>query len=641
MKPLQAIVIRFLAVSLTAFGLATLANWINHRNYWQGTIRRVQTVDFNMLSHTLPTKLSSALIQGQTDELQRTLDSTYGNFGLVITDCREPTWSCPDQEILWTTQASDAEWYQQLERDGIEFLQEFEAPFSVLRNPPPVLTENNYINARDHQWRSSGLSNSGEIIGRVYYVRGIPPSFADVYGNWLQRLPNSLFSGQAPDQYYGLTVGLFLLGAWGTLASFEIILAQKRSQQKQLQAVHHQRLTEAQKLTQQLTQRLQDQLNTQNALLQECQTLKLAQEAAQAELASSVHSQEILVQEQQQIRERNLAKIVALEKQLDALQAEYVSTQEDIRHRDAQLIQWQDEIATLRLENQYSEQRETILETDLAAYRQKLQEATQRIDYLANSMQAVTLERDEAIARITELQADLDASRTQMFQNQDLLERSNKLAEDLELAQENLENHQTHILEISTELKNSQSIQELALTENTKLTQENQQLRLELEQLKSQLDHLWNTGLETNLGHQSASVTQTTMNAIVLQTSEPDLYPREKYDLLLEILNYAQSYVHENSRRAHILSDLLEQNRKSGERDAIAEELKNLLSGYTRMSSGTEKALKRLGFEISEDGKHYKAVFCGDRRYTVSLAKTGSDRRGGDNALSEIRNRFL
>lgn len=37
----------------TAFVLASIANWFNYRSYWHGTIRRVQTVDFNLLSHTL------------------------------------------------------------------------------------------------------------------------------------------------------------------------------------------------------------------------------------------------------------------------------------------------------------------------------------------------------------------------------------------------------------------------------------------------------------------------------------------------------------------------------------------------------------------------------------------------------------
>jgi hypothetical protein len=43
-----------------------------------------------------------------------------------------------------------------------------------------------------------------------------------------------------------------------------------------------------------------------------------------------------------------------------------------------------------------------------------------------------------------------------------------------------------------------------------------------------------------------------------------------------------------------------------------------------------------MGFAISDEGKHYKLVFQGDDRYSFSLAKSGSDHRGGLNAASDI-----
>lgn len=68
-------IIRFAITSSVAFSAATFSNWIDYKNYWDGTIYRTQTVDFNMLSHTLPTKLSYALQQKDTAEVQRTLNS--------------------------------------------------------------------------------------------------------------------------------------------------------------------------------------------------------------------------------------------------------------------------------------------------------------------------------------------------------------------------------------------------------------------------------------------------------------------------------------------------------------------------------------------------------------------------------------
>ncbi|MEG4229452.1 hypothetical protein QUA35_29780 [Microcoleus sp. N9_B2] len=78
---------RFTLIATFSLGLATVKNWENYKNYWHGTIFAVQTVDFNMLSHTLPVKLSYTLLQGNIEELQRTLDSNYGLFGLIVTDC--------------------------------------------------------------------------------------------------------------------------------------------------------------------------------------------------------------------------------------------------------------------------------------------------------------------------------------------------------------------------------------------------------------------------------------------------------------------------------------------------------------------------------------------------------------------------
>jgi hypothetical protein len=75
-------VIRFAMTSSVACLAATLSNWMDYQYYWNGTIYRTQTVDFNILSHTLPTKLSYALQKKDIDELQQTLNSNYGFFWL-------------------------------------------------------------------------------------------------------------------------------------------------------------------------------------------------------------------------------------------------------------------------------------------------------------------------------------------------------------------------------------------------------------------------------------------------------------------------------------------------------------------------------------------------------------------------------
>ena len=83
MKKLFAVLGRLVIISSTAIGIATVVNVRNHEDYWNGTIKRVQTVDFNLLANTLPTKLSQTLMAQDAQEIQRTLDSNYGLFGLV------------------------------------------------------------------------------------------------------------------------------------------------------------------------------------------------------------------------------------------------------------------------------------------------------------------------------------------------------------------------------------------------------------------------------------------------------------------------------------------------------------------------------------------------------------------------------
>lgn len=100
MKYKLASLIRLTLITSFTFTIATVSNLLNHHKYWNGTIFAVQTVDFNILSHSLPTKLSIALDQGKKAEIQRTLDSNYGLFGLVITDCKTINVKCTNQKIL-------------------------------------------------------------------------------------------------------------------------------------------------------------------------------------------------------------------------------------------------------------------------------------------------------------------------------------------------------------------------------------------------------------------------------------------------------------------------------------------------------------------------------------------------------------
>ena len=167
---------------------------VYYQSYWNGTIFAVQTTDFNILSHTLPTKLSYILLHEDAEELRRTLNSNYGFFGIVVTDCKTSEKDCPSQKVLCLTD-SKLRWKKRLSVKALS-----RHPYDILRNPPPLVTERTYENPFKPDWKATGKTNKGEIIGRVYYVRGVPPSLWEYYLGWWQ---NSSSGGTSLQGYTG------------------------------------------------------------------------------------------------------------------------------------------------------------------------------------------------------------------------------------------------------------------------------------------------------------------------------------------------------------------------------------------------------------------------------------------------------
>ncbi len=123
----------------------------------------------------------------------------------------------------------------------------------------------------------------------------------------------------------------------------------------------------------------------------------------------------------------------------------------------------------------------------------------------------------------------------------------------------------------------------------------------------------------------------------ILQTGEEDeFYHEEIEDCILSILTDALKNSDPKSRRSHILTDLLEHNEYQALSEQRKQEIKTLFKGYKSMSSAMRQTLQKLGFEISEDGSHYKLTYFGDPRYKTVIAKTGSDHREGKNITSVI-----
>ena len=113
---------------------------------------------------------------------------------------------------------------------------------------------------------------------------------------------------------------------------------------------------------------------------------------------------------------------------------------------------------------------------------------------------------------------------------------------------------------------------------------------------------------------------------------EFEFYPGEIKDLILDTLSEASKGIQPKSRRADVARDIIRNNDFKKLSQAKAEELKRILKNYDGMSSKTRQALKNLGFEITEEGKHYKITYYGDGRYQTAYSKTPSDGRSGKNS---------
>jgi hypothetical protein len=126
-------------------------------------------------------------------------------------------------------------------------------------------------------------------------------------------------------------------------------------------------------------------------------------------------------------------------------------------------------------------------------------------------------------------------------------------------------------------------------------------------------------------------------NGLLAIGKETDLYLYEKYDFVVEILEKELSQITAISRKKHVIESIIDVNRKRSVKRELLSEIKAVLDNYRSMDAKTRSTLSRCGFEIIEDGKHYKLIFNNDHRYIITLAKTPSDVRNGKNTYSDLK----
>lgn len=122
--------------------------------------------------------------------------------------------------------------------------------------------------------------------------------------------------------------------------------------------------------------------------------------------------------------------------------------------------------------------------------------------------------------------------------------------------------------------------------------------------------------------------------------TEQDLFPGERAEVVQDALRQALSNAGGDTRTAHILSDLVS-SEEVRVRGSLAESVRSTLQDKMNIGAREISEIQGLGFSVTDEGKHYKAVFRDDPRYTFTLHKTASDHRAPKNLVSQINRRLF
>lgn len=195
----------------------------------------------------------------------------------------------------------------------------------------------------------------------------------------------------------------------------------------------------------------------------------------------------------------------------------------------------------------------------------------------------------------------------------------------------------------------------LALKANLDKTQENMQQKA-LENAKVEADKILD-GFEEDLKHLQTQIENLTRTneALVYENQglrakmdnvdkipllylgdEDEFYQGEIKEMILDTIAEKLKNVRNKTRRFDVLNDVLQNNDYQKVYAQREKEIKNMFQDYKTMSNAMRQQLQNYGFEITEEGKHYRLIYYGDGRYKTTIAKTGSDWREGKNIASTI-----
>ena len=123
---------------------------------------------------------------------------------------------------------------------------------------------------------------------------------------------------------------------------------------------------------------------------------------------------------------------------------------------------------------------------------------------------------------------------------------------------------------------------------------------------------------------------------VIFLGDEEEFYSGEIKEMILDALDESLKALTPKTRRYDVLNDILQNNMYEKIREEREKSIKNMFKDYKTLSGMMRQELKDIGFEIAEDGKHYRLTYYGDDRYKTTIAKTGSDWREGKNIATTI-----
>lgn len=163
----------------------------------------------------------------------------------------------------------------------------------------------------------------------------------------------------------------------------------------------------------------------------------------------------------------------------------------------------------------------------------------------------------------------------------------------------------------------------------------------DMEKYKKQIDELTRANISLQMENQGlrAKLSGTESVPVLYLGDEDEFFQGEIKEILLDAVNEALKDTSAKTRRADVLNDILISNGYQNIRDERERQIKTMFRDYKSLSGTLRQQLVALGFEITEDGKHYRLAYYGDDRYKTTIAKSGSDWREGKNiALTILRN---